>query len=725
MSRLFTLCGVIVSITLLASASFPRGLQTVDDFQVKDTDSFRTDGIFASQNGWLWLVSSRENVDQYSRAVVSVSKDAGKTWIAMDEFTGLAGAAAEQIAGDRNGNIYHLGIQTDPNNGEDFFWYLRGSKDDGLTWRTLPIMNVDTNYTPKLAVTESGAVIVWGIFKYQGREQGVIMRSLDTGKTFQTISTYAKGGRYLFKSGPDNSLYMFAEPQGVLQVSQDNGATWTAVTNFTRTSVFPTGVRDIIFTGYGIYLLWQKFDSGAVPWHIAFTKDSGKTWKDSIIYTPSTTSYLSQLLINSDGVATISGALAQPTENGGASFSESLTLSGRVEESKWKVGFDEKGTGLGPIALDRTGKEWVALNRGDFRPQYSEVMMSSDDGSTWSALANFQPLSEQSTTSRSLAVQDGENLLTLTNDEFHDVIRRSLDGGGTWQNVAQFKPPLGWVTNSIVVAGADGRIYYINAGHELIVKASNDLGESWVTLDDYSFNDSYFEIKSALVDKNGRIFLGIEYDSGKGPLVRLSLDGGKTWDEAFLPDVAGGLAAPVLLKGKDEGTLLAFANKRDEGPSFVFESFDFGKTWKRIGQTSQTLVNAAVISGSDIFVLGSIPKQGTNTQYSCEKSNDSGKTWTVIDSLPEGRDSYGNDLTLAPSGEILAAGYLDKKWIVRSSLDHGKTWVLVDSFQLTEGRSASGKALVTLANGNVFSSGDGKDSKGELHALVRQVLPPP
>ncbi len=147
-----------------------------------------------------------------------------------------------------------------------------------------------------------------------------------------------------------------------------------------------------------------------------------------------------------------------------------------------------------------------------------------------------------------------------------------------------------------------------------------------------------------------------------------SMDGGKTWQQ-----VATILDPPVdfhamAIGNSDPSIIIGY----DSGGRGLFRTIDAGNTWEKLPESDYITSLAIDPTNSDIVFAGF-----AGSQKGLGISNDSGTSWTLLDSL-KGLTIY--TIAIDESGSLYA--YTSEIGLSKSS-DQGKTWKTINTPNLT------------------------------------------
>jgi photosystem II stability/assembly factor-like uncharacterized protein len=336
-------------------------------------------------------------------------------------------------------------------------------------------------------------------------------------------------------------------------------------------------------------------------------------------------------------------------------------------------------TNINQIAVNSAGDIFAAAwGAGLFR--------SGDDGHTWQLMFNT---GERLT---SLVVTENGNVyFTLTNSGSPKVLL-STDNGVSWSDLSYDLPPAKVYStlqaqDSILIVGTDAGVFtrqsddtvWINRGVQETstfmlfetsdgevfaatfrgIYVSTDWGFTWEPAD--SGLCANFII-STYIDTASNLYLG----TYGGDLVYRSTDQGTTWLSVGHGIRKYEVQSVVLSKN---GLLFAAADNVADGSGSLFQSSDFGQSWKDTTLPSCDIRSLAVDTYGAIYAAGGNRSVPAARLY---RSSDEAKSWVLVLSR---RSSPFGLVTTDIQGAIMVSS---DSGMYRST-DHGESWNLLDS----------------------------------------------
>ncbi len=262
-----------------------------------------------------------------------------------------------------------------------------------------------------------------------------------------------------------------------------------------------------------------------------------------------------------------------------------------------------------------------------------------------------------------------------------NIMAKSTDGGATWQEVG--------VINDSVMDDRDTGILYIGEGKMLITYFCHGTRtylsepERSNILEEARQAGVYDEVNEKLLDMEANP----EKYSLQGNYIRISNDYGVTWEDPIKVPVSSP-HGPIL---HSSGKLLYFGKISNSdtyrnGLIALFESNDQGKTWEPVssvpvsyGLSTDDMWEPSLVELADGTLLGAIRVQNVVkdmefTVYTCT-STDGGKSWTN----PEPTGICGSPphlMKLSDGSILLSYSRRDLPFGIcaRVSTDGGKSW---------------------------------------------------
>ena len=263
------------------------------------------------------------------------------------------------------------------------------------------------------------------------------------------------------------------------------------------------------------------------------------------------------------------------------------------------------------------------------------------------------------------AALTGDNIVSVGE---RGTILRSADNGLTWR--PEVSPTL---TTLTAVAFADDGIHGWAVGHDAIVLATKDGGQTWkIAYQGANLEDSFLDV--CVVDRNIIVAVGA-YGLGLR-----STDGGKSWenfkgqdDDSHLNKITLGKSGTLYVAG-ERGTLLRSRNQ--------------GETWENI------------LSPYDGSFYGILPlSENTLIAYGLRghiyRSEDDGENWSAVPIATYPLLATGCRLV---TGEIVLAGQ-SRAFLI--SRDEGEVFV-----PWPQNQTSGVALLLQAANGHVLAFGE-------------------
>ncbi len=447
-----------------------------------------------------------------------------------------------------------------------------------------------------------------------------IYRTTDHGVNWTRVLSNPFGHVPLLSVNPTNANQAVAVLDGVYR-SSDGGATWTAVAN--------PGVPVVVNGERPQSIAWTR--DGSAVWigtnqgDLYRSTDAGATWNlravsASLIYKMEVDA------VDPNVVYALTESAIHRTTNGGESWA---TLSN--DFPSWAPSRTHGGVVLATVEL--AGTVVRSLNYGDTyeprsqeepgviyfapgqtevaygTPGNGEVMVSADQGATWTARATVPDLSASQL---AISPSDPDRLLVVTQTGIYG----SSDGGQTWEprNRGMNERPMVDLHSRVLPDGG-GQVFVIDRGVETIYR--REAGGEWRSLASSPFtllgapiNTSVF----AAAPSDGTFYVG-----QPGHLAASTNDGASWQSKGHL-----GTAGTLAVDPADSQVLYAAATFD------AAKSLDGGSTWSPIA-TSSGLPNGVVefavndIAANKVYAL--VSGSQINNASPLYVSVDSGTTW--------------------------------------------------------------------------------------------------
>jgi len=673
------------------------------------------------------------------------------------------------IAVDSSNNLYTAGVSTDATSFTH--WIIRKSSDGGSTWAVIDDYQLATNKYAgaiKVFIAPNGTVYaVGGALDSSDSQHWIVRKSTNNGVTWTTADDY----RYLSTASAANdigvdsmgNIYVVGDGSNatfwIVRKSTDSGITWTTIDTFQ----YPPGIATVpfSFTADGLnnfYVTGYGFNASIVgKMLIRKSSDGGSTWTTIVDYeNVATKGSIGKGTVRDNNDHLYSTGYGYDATNKFTWFVRKSTDRGgtwtTVDNFQFAAGYD---TLVNHIAMDSFFNIYIIGYGSDStNKKHWLVRKSSDQGSTWTTVDNYQmspPVSLGKNEGRALSSDSSGNLFTLgvgtaTNGDYdHWVVRKSTNGGSSWSLIDDFSYAKKGENNinSLAYDTANGILY--SAGYEgalysrWIVKKSLDQGNTWTTIDTYQI-DPYREAKAyKILLNNGNLFVvgkAVASNYEGQWTVRKSSDGGSTW--TVIDNWAPYVNTASVAKGISfDSTGIIYVTGNTVDGSFnqhwvTRKSTNNGSSWTTVddyimpGGMLSVSTDIAVNSSNHVFVVGQA-MNGPNAFWIVRKSTDSGSTWSNINSyqLVNNKAAKANKIYINSSNEIYVAGNsVDssniKHGILRKSTDNGTTWVDIDNYQLLSTKDTDTIDVMLDSLGNIFTISQAKDATNYSHWITRK-----
>ncbi len=356
--------------------------------------------------------------------------------------------------------------------------------------------------------------------------------------------------------------------------------------------------------------------------------------------------------------------------------------------------------------------------------------------STWSTVDDFQYTSGQDSVAFGFGIDNSGNIYAAGygNDTTADhwIVRKSTDGGTTWGTVDEYQKTIDQNSSAnYFAADSTGKLYVAGYGHDGTAKwgtirRSTDNGSTWSYTQEFQYSSTYnTEAYSIGVDSSDNVYwagYGTDSSSKKHWLIRKSTDSAQTWSTLDEYQYATGQSAAAYSGMTDNsGNLYAVGNARDNSANWhwiVRKSTDAGKTWSTVDEFLYTGGDFSVArsmgkdNSGNLYVVGYGSDSVYVSHWIVRKSTDDGNTWSTVDEFQytSGFDSaaYGFVEDIFGSLYVVGNGYDNGgtwHWIVRKSTDNGTTWSTDDDYQYPSVGNSFANDIGTNDSGSIYVTG--------------------
>ncbi len=650
----------------------------IDRFQYAPGWSTSGYGVVVDSSENVFILGRGTNSSNQLRVIIRKGSNGGTSWSTYEDYAPSIVYSELTITSfliDSQDRIFYSFYLTDWGSGSPVYTSEVRRFNTGVTSSTkvtdLNFVNpvADSFLATNLARDSSDNIYCSGyIIDHTGLEfKWALIRSTDHGQSWTTLSNTSNPYPLSMNSSSmlfiDNTGNIFA---GGTNMSDNNwniyrstnlGTSWTLVDNFS--SGFPADeVIGILQDGAGnLY----GYGSTANKSNLIVRKSTngGATW--AALYSHINPSYdklyaYSGLVVSGDifiigngqrnGSIQLNGSVLIKSSNMGGSWTEIKNYAAplSIAESNGTVSSDFQtmyavGTS---ISSSKVGT-WI-------------VKKTSDKGSNWSVVDIYTLEPSHNSEARKAVIDSLGNIFVGgygfdSSSILHWIVRKSSDGGVVWTTVDDYTLSAGYSAEVFDLHFANGAIYAVgtatdstNVAHSIIRKSSN-AGLSWTTAFDFN--------------------LDLTMDSGANSMTHC-------------PD----------------GKLYAIGYGIDSAWAvhwIVNRSSDSGASWQVVDDFTNAIgvdslgLSAVCSSTGAVYTIGEGWDASWNYKsWITRKSNDSGSTWTTIDSFNRfpNEDSSGTSIQLDGNGNLFASGVGNQsKWrigIIRKSTDNGSTWTIED-----------------------------------------------
>ncbi len=474
---------------------------TVDSFQYIATRNALAQGVAVNNSGHIFVTGYGLETS-WNHVITRRSTDGGATWAIIDDYLYSASGHNYSYAVTLNnlGDIFTAGYGKGPSSA--LGWTIRKSSDNGATWS-----NVD----------------------YYGYVAGsqAIAKSI----------AYDPINKVLFSSGSASSGDTLNLNHWIVRKSIDNGVTWITIDDFQLASGNgPASPNKITFINGTLYALGMAYNSSGYPrWIVRSSVNNGVTWNTiddwslsgglgnisaaDIIVDSANNIYVAGSA--ADG-SLVSHAIVRKSTNGGSSWSV-------ITNYQLAVGKSSTNTGM---SIDSNGSLYtVGQGVDSANSRFWLVRKSTDGGSTWSIVDSFQWSVGKEAYASSIHITSSNEIYVAGQAKDNSsspfwFVRKSTDGGSTWSTVDNFQHVTGQTAMALTITSDQfGNIY--TGGYALdaasfykgIIRKSSNSGSTWTTVETLNsiIGGTYISINSLIPCLSNQICAaGSSYINTKG-----------------------------------------------------------------------------------------------------------------------------------------------------------------------------------------------------------------
>jgi len=477
-----------------------------------------------------------------------VSRDAGDTWKAL---TGN---------GLPEGPWGKVGVAVAPSDGRRIYALIEAEKgglyrsdDGGENWtlvNSARLLRQRAWYYSTITINPQNPEDVWF-------PQVPMLRSIDGGKTLQTVKGLHHGDHHDLWIDPKNPKRMIAANDGGVDVSTNGGETWHApplpigqfyhVSVDMRTPYHVSGAMQDLGTAQGP----STSRSGHIPlaeWHGVGGGEAGHVvsdWSDpNIVYAGEYLGIITRYDHRTGESRNISAWPDNPSGHGGEDMRYRFQWTAPIASSP----HDSKVIYHAAQVIFRTsdsGQSWEAISPDLTRNDESKQKWSggpiTGDNTGVETYCTVFAVAESSKQKGLIWAGSDDGLVHVTRDagKKWSNVTAAMPGAPEWGTVSMIEPSLFDAGTAYVVFDA----HRLDDMRPYLYKTA-DFGQSWTRLDTSLPQDVYLHAVREDPAKRGQLYLGTE----RG--VSYSTDDGKTWRalKLNLPTVA---VHDLVVKGDD------------------------------------------------------------------------------------------------------------------------------------------------------------------------------
>lgn len=582
----------------------------VDDFSYTATFSSSPDSIHIDNSGNIFVAGNGRDGSNISHWLVRKSSDNGASWITIDDNALVAGkeANALDIVADALGLVYTIGYASDAS--DKLNWIVRKSADSGTTWTTIDsfqLMALKDSLAEAVAVNSSGHIFVTGYGSDSSWYHVITRRSTDGGSTWTTIDNYT------YAASGNNYSY--------------------AITLNNLGDVFTAG--------------WGNGPGAAYGWTVRKSSDNGTTWNNADYYGYCSGSQAVARSITYDPITKTLFSSGSASSGSTLNLNHWIIRKSIDEGLSWTTVDDyQLTTGNGPVAPAKiafiNGTLYAvgsAYNSSGY-PRWI-ARRSVDNGVTWSTIDNWSLSGGLGNISATDIVVDSANNIYVAGSAAdgalvsHAIVRKSTDGGSSWSVISDYQLAVGKSTTAAKISiDSNGSLYTAGQGTDSansrfwLVRKSTDSGSTWSIVDSFQwFSGKEASASSIHITSSNEIYIvGQAQNNSSSPFwfVRKSIDAGNSWSSVDNFQLVAGQTAMALTVTSDQlGNIYTGGYALDVGTFYkgiIRKSSDSGSTWITV-ETLNSIVASKYISINSIIPCFSNQICAAGSSYTNTKGN--------------------------------------------------------------------------------------------------------
>lgn len=435
---------------------------TVDTFQLTANFNSVSNYIFVNSLSHIYTLGNGVDASSKTHWIIRKSTDHGSTWTTLEDYQMSAPVAlgkndARSMAADASGNLFVTGIGHAA--AADFdHWLIKKSSDQGTTWSLVD----DYSYYKKggnnifsLAYDTNNNILYSAGYEGANYSRWIVKKSLDQGNSWTTIDSFqldtyrdAKAYKILLNNGNifvvGNATDINYTGHWIVKKSSDNGTTWSIIDNWTIYANNVTAAKAMTIDSNGIMYVTGQAVDGSFNQHLITRKSSnnGVSWSNTDDFISGAIAVSNDIAVNSLNHIFVSGHhisggqfwMIRKSTDGGATWSniDNYQLVSTKSGSANKIYFSSNGD------IYVTGSATDSANI-----KHAITKKSTDNGSTWAIIDNYQLTTTKDWSSVSLVIDISNNIYITQSgrdntDISHWITRKSSDGGTTWKIIDNY-----------------------------------------------------------------------------------------------------------------------------------------------------------------------------------------------------------------------------------------------------------------------------------------------